>query len=422
MKKILIMILALFSLVLVACGKDPVLTFEKNEIEIKLGELYELKPTVENVDNSKVNYTSLNEDVVKVIDSKLFALSTGETVVVASLEEDTEIYTNLTIEVINVEPEKINIEGPKELNVGDKAEYKVTTNFDGAVVTWSSSNPYIADIDQNGKLETKMTGEVIIKVSILDGSYKEGEIVVNVIEETLETLKVSASSEYVEIIKQASAFLETKGYQLEVSSITDYNLANDNLNNDFIDANIFQNKAFLNNYNLENGTNLKSVDDFLFIPYGVYGVNENVKVDNVTTGDKVAVLNDNDSLGRSLLLLEKLGLIDVIYDRGLSTNLEDVDLKGLEIVQVDVSELSDLTSYKLAIVDSNKAKELNVNTNLLIIEDEEAVASSTYGILLVVNNGMEESDKTKALIEALSQKEITDYLTSNFKDYFVLCK
>ena len=36
----------------------------KNDIEIKLGELYELKPTVENADNSKVNYTSLNEEFI----------------------------------------------------------------------------------------------------------------------------------------------------------------------------------------------------------------------------------------------------------------------------------------------------------------------------------------------------------------------
>ena len=40
MKKILIMIIALFSLVLVACGKDPVLTFEKNEIEISCWHFY----------------------------------------------------------------------------------------------------------------------------------------------------------------------------------------------------------------------------------------------------------------------------------------------------------------------------------------------------------------------------------------------
>ena len=101
----------------------------------------------------------------------------------------------------------------------------------------------------------------------------------------------------------------------------------------------------------------------------------------------------------------------------------DTNLNALKNSYPDESMYAmDLASYKLAIVDSNKAKELNVNTNLLVIEDEEAVASSTYGILLVVNNGMEESDKTKALIEALSQKEITDYVTSNFKDYFVLCK
>ena len=35
--------------------------FEKNEIEIRLGELHELKPTVENADNSKVNYHILME-------------------------------------------------------------------------------------------------------------------------------------------------------------------------------------------------------------------------------------------------------------------------------------------------------------------------------------------------------------------------
>ena len=422
MKKILIIIIAIFSLVLVACGKTPSITFENNEIEIKLGELYELKPLIENAKNTKVNYTSLNEDVVKVVDSKLFALSTGETIVVASLDEESEIYTNLTVKVVNTTPENVVIDGPNELLLGESAEYKVNTNYSGAIIKWSSSNPYIAEVDQNGKLITKMTGEVTLKVVILDGSYKEGELVVKVKEETLETIKVAVSSEYVEIVKQGSNYLKSKGYELEISAIADYEEANANLNANFIDANIFQHKEYLNNYNLNNGTNLKSIDEVLFIPYGVYGVSTDIKVDEVTSGDKVAVLNDSYSLGRSLLLLGELGLIDIIYDRGLSTNLDDVDLKGIEIFQVDAEDLTDLSAYKLVCIDSINAKSLSVDGNLLCIENDEAKGVSVYGILLVVNFGFEESEKTKALVEALTQEEVINYISDNYKDYFVYCK
>ena len=90
MKKIICMFILLISFVLFACGKNQTLTFENTSLNLKVGEIVELSPVVTNAENEKVNYVSLNEDVVKIKDSKIIALTTGSTTVIASLEENKE--------------------------------------------------------------------------------------------------------------------------------------------------------------------------------------------------------------------------------------------------------------------------------------------------------------------------------------------
>jgi len=420
MKKILILVITIFSLLIIGCGKTPTLTFEKNTIDLKLGELYELKPQVTDAKNTKVNYVSLNESVVKIIDSKLFALSNGETVVVASLEENSEVYVNLNINVVDTTPEEIIINGPTELFVGEEGNYTVDTNFSGAIVNWTTSNNYVATINEKGELETFMPGEVKINVTVLDGSYKQSEITLIIKEKTLETIKVAINADYKDILNQTNAYLMDKGYKLEITEIYDFEQSNNDLNDEFIDANLFQHQMYLDNFNYNNGTKLNSILDVLFIPYGFYANSLETKLENISSGDKIALPNDTKLQARGLLLLSKLGLIDIIYDRGLSTNLEDVDTKGLEIVLVDET-YSNVSDCKLIFADYNQANTLNY-TNLVSAEDDECLAEDEYAICLVVKLGFEESEKIKVLAEALSQNSVKEYINNNYSNIYTACK
>jgi len=211
-----------------------------------------------------------------------------------------------------------------------------------------------------------------------------------------------------------------KGYKLEITEIYDFEQSNNDLNDEFIDANLFQHQMYLDNFNYNNGTKLNSILDVLFIPYGFYANSLETKLENISSGDKIALPNDTKLQARGLLLLSKLGLIDIIYDRGLSTNLEDVDTKGLEIVLVDET-YSNVSDCKLIFADYNQANTLNY-TNLVSAEDDECLAEDEYAICLVVKLGFEESEKIKVLAEALSQNSVKEYINNNYSNIYTACK
>ena len=50
----------------------------------------------------------------------------------------------------------------------------------------------------------------------------------------------------------------------------------------------------------------------------------------------------------------------------------------------------------------------------LAAESADSVAAQTYANILVVKEGNENSDKTKALIEVLNSDEVRDYINNNY--------
>ena len=84
-------------------------------------------------------------------------------------------------------------------------------------------------------------------------------------------LKVGASpSPHGEILQQAAPILEKEGIQLEIQEFTDYILPNQALESGELDANFFQHKPYLDNFNEENGTHLESLGAVHFEAMGIY--------------------------------------------------------------------------------------------------------------------------------------------------------
>ena len=85
------------------------------------------------------------------------------------------------------------------------------------------------------------------------------------------TLKVGATpNPHAEILAQIKELLAQEGITLEVVEFTDYPLINTALNDGSLDANFFQHKPYLDNYNLENKTELVSVGTVHYEPMGIF--------------------------------------------------------------------------------------------------------------------------------------------------------
>ena len=70
-----------------------------------------------------------------------------------------------------------------------------------------------------------------------------------------------------DVVKPA---LEKEGYTLEVKEFTDYVLPNTATEQEEVDANYFQHKPYLDNFNEEQGTHLVDVVGVHYEPFGLY--------------------------------------------------------------------------------------------------------------------------------------------------------
>lgn len=122
-------------------------------------------------------------------------------------------------------------------------------------------------------------------------------------------LKVGASpSPHGEILQQAAPILEKEGIKLEIREFTDYILPNQALESGELDANFFQHKPYLDNFNEENGTHLESLGAVHFEAMGIYaGKCDDLK--NLPEGAKVGVPSDPTNEARALQLLEQEGFV-----------------------------------------------------------------------------------------------------------------
>lgn len=129
-------------------------------------------------------------------------------------------------------------------------------------------------------------------------------------------LVVGASpTPHAEILKEIQSVLKDKGYELEIKEFTDFVQPNLALQDKTLDANYFQHKPYMENFNEENNTQLVSAAEIHYEPLGIYP-GKVKSLDAIPEGATIAVPNDTTNEARALLLLETAGLIKVNPDSG----------------------------------------------------------------------------------------------------------
>ena len=139
------------------------------------------------------------------------------------------------------------------------------------------------------------------------------------------TITVAASpTPHAEILNKAvKPLVEKDGYKLEVKEFTDYVQPNTATEDGEVDANYFQHKPYLDNFNKEKGTHLVSVEGVHFEPFGLYP-GKTKDLQNLQDGATVAVPNDATNEARALLLLQDAGLIKLKDPKDINATPKDV--------------------------------------------------------------------------------------------------
>lgn len=227
---------------------------------------------------------------------------------------------------------------------------------------------------------------------------------------------VTPHAEILEVIKP---ILEKKGYALDIKEFTDYVLPNTTLNDGDIDANYFQHTPYLELFNKEHGTKIVSVKSVHYEPMGIFP-GKTKSIADVADGAKIAIPNDGSNEARALLLLEKEGLIKL--KEGADFNATKLDIaenpRNLEIIEMAAEQIAlSLPDVDLGVINGNYALQagLNAGKDALSTESSDSKAAQTYANILAVRAGEEKSEKTLALIEALSDPAVKKFIDEKYE-------
>lgn len=237
--------------------------------------------------------------------------------------------------------------------------------------------------------------------------------------EATKTIKVGASpAPHAEILNKAAEVLKEEGYELEVVEYADYVQPNVALENGDLDANYFQHLPYLEEFNEENDTNLVSAGAIHYEPFGIYA-GKTDSLDKLADGAKVAVPNDATNEARALLLLEAQGLIKLKEGADLNATKNDIEENklNLDIVEIEAAQLPrSVGDVDIAIINGNYAIEAGLSVaDALAIEDSESLAATTYGNVVAVRSGDEESEAIKALVSALKSDEVKSFIEEKYQ-------
>ncbi len=202
---------------------------------------------------------------------------------------------------------------------------------------------------------------------------------------------------------------------VELVSFSDYVTPNVALNDGSLDINAFQHLPYLDKQIADRGYELVPVGNTFVYPIAAYS--KVIKsLDELENGAKVAVPNDPTNLGRTLLLLEQQGLIEVDDAVGLEATTLNITAnpKELQIIELEAPQLPrSLDDVAFAVINTTYASQIDLlpGRDSLFVEDKE----SPYVNLIVARKGNQDDERIQTFVKAYQSEEVYQAALDLFK-------
>lgn len=208
---------------------------------------------------------------------------------------------------------------------------------------------------------------------------------------------------------------EQYNLDVELVSFSDYVTPNVALNDGSLDINAFQHQPYLDKQIEDRGYDLVAVGNTFVYPIAAYS--KVIKsLDELENGAKVAVPNDPTNLGRTLLLLEQKGLIEVDDAVGLEATTLNITAnpKELNIIELEAPQLPrSLDDVAFAVINTTYASQIDLlpGRDSLFVEDKE----SPYVNLIVARKDNQNDERVQTFIKAYQSEEVYQAALELFK-------
>lgn len=210
---------------------------------------------------------------------------------------------------------------------------------------------------------------------------------------------------------------EKYGLEVELVSFNDYVIPNEALSQGDIDANAFQHKPYLDEQSKQRGYKLAIIGKTFIYP--IAGYSKKIKsLTDLKDGSTIIIPNDPTNGGRSLLLLEKNGLLKLRAGVGLLPKVTDIteNLKNLKILELEAPQLPralDDDNVTIAIINNTFASQAGLvpSRDALFVEDKD----SPYVNLVVSREDNKNEEKVKTFLKAFQSAEVEQAAIREFK-------
>lgn len=233
------------------------------------------------------------------------------------------------------------------------------------------------------------------------------------------TLTVGASSTpHAEILKHVQPQLKKEGVNLQIKTFQDYVLPNKELASGDLDANYFQHKPFLDNWNKKNHGTLISVGNVHLEPIGFYS-KKYKKLSDLPDGATILVSNNVADYGRVLQILKDAGLITLKPGTKIeSANFNDIQTNKKNLrFKTDLEPKLMTQFYKrgegdAVVINANYAVQAGLNPK----KDSIALEKNTspYANLIAVQKKNKNNPAIKKLVKALQSKSTQQWINKHY--------
>ncbi len=223
---------------------------------------------------------------------------------------------------------------------------------------------------------------------------------------------------HAEILDHVRADLLEDDIDLQIEVLEDFDELNTALAAGRLDANFFQYRPFLEEFNRRSAGSLVPVVPIHIEPFGVYSCHVS-DPDTLPEYAEVALPSDPVNVGRSLAMLQHLGLLECTPVTGRPLAVRDVRANPLRLILKEISGwlLGDVVEdFDLVFLFGYQAVALGVDTRAALCCDRD---NPRYAEYLVARHDNHDSAAIVALGAALNSPGTRDFITTTYAGQLV---
>jgi D-methionine transport system substrate-binding protein len=244
---------------------------------------------------------------------------------------------------------------------------------------------------------------LVMSLALLAGGCKAG---------SRDALRVAVTPGPAEdLLHSVEPRLAREGLRLDIVTFSDYVQPNMALASHDVDANLYQNTIFLNQFNRDHQTHFVLLSK-IYLPLMAIYPGRARTLAGLATGSRIAVPNDPVNHDRALILLAKAGLLTVAQTGSMPLQIS-ANPKAIQLVDLDAAQLPrSLEDVDAAVINANFALDAGLSPakDALFAETQ----TSPYANVLAVNADAQGDPRFRTLAAALTSYDTRAFITARY--------